>query len=740
MPGGGAQDDLLLLAALHRRVRQQRHRGRKPWVIVAVAVVLAIAAALGAAAFGGSALIDSTCSLSEIKPETLSQNTFVYARDGSLLGTIPSVQNRERLTLGQMSRWIAPATLVIEDRRFYQHGALDYQGILRAAWDDLTSFSLSQGGSTITQQLVRTLYLGSERRTFSRKLKEACLALRLERDWTKRRILAAYLNDVYYGHAFGVEAASQTYFSRHAAGLTLPQAALVAGLPRAPSSFDPLARPELALARRNEVLAAMANDGAISRSAYEWAVHTPLGLRPGGLYSQIKEPPFFSYVQDELVKELGANRVRLGGFRVRTTLDSRLQRLSASAIKDVLRSTGDPAGALVAIDPGSGAIRAMISYLPGGQQLQFNLAAQSRRQAGSAFKPFVLATALAQHVSPYSYWNGPPELVIDDPRCFTNGQPWDVHNYADESAGSMNLLDATAHSVNTIYAQLSVDVGPDNVVAMAHRMGITSPLLPVCSITLGTQGVSPLEMADAYATLAARGINHPPEAIQRLRTSAGQTIESLRWNGQAGDAAERRRHGHVRARAGRPVRHRHGRRLRSPRGRQDRDGRELRGRVVLRLRAAARRLRLGRVSAPGAAAAECRGRLVRVRRLAARRDLAHVHGRGGREPAGARLPAAELQPLRPVSARRQRAAAGSAPAASAHRTAAPSRERRHGLPPPLIESTDFESRPVTIPPWSRRCTTQAVGRRASRSIVPSTSSRTGSCSPTRWSARSDAQA
>jgi penicillin-binding protein 1A len=197
----------------------------------------------------------------------------------------------------------------------------------------------------------------------------------------------------------------------------------------------------------------------------------------------------------------------------------------------VLRTKTDPAAALVAIDPGSGAVRALVSYTPSGQALQFNLATQSRRQAGSAFKPFVLATALGQRVSPYSFWNGPPELVIDDPRCFTNGKPWDVHNYADESAGSMNLLDATAHSVNTIYAQVSVEVGPQNVVTVAHRLGITSPLLPVCSITLGTQGVSPLEMTDAYATFAARGIHHPADAIRRVRNSAGRTIESLHWNG-----------------------------------------------------------------------------------------------------------------------------------------------------------------------------------------------------------------
>ena len=498
-----------------------------------LATIAVVAAGIAAAAFGGAALLSSSCSLSEIKSAQLSQNSFVYASDGSLLGSIPSVENRQWLTLGQMSRWLPLATVAVEDRRFYQHGALDYQGILRAAVDDLTSFSLSQGGSTITQQLVRTLYLGgTQQRTLSRKLREACLALRLERDWPKPRILTAYLNDVYYGsHAFGVEAAAETYFSRHAAALDLPQAALIAGLPRAPSSFDPFLNSADALERRNEVLTAMVSSGAITASAYRWASHTSLGLRPGGLYSQIKEPPFFGFVRDQLAAKLGEARVEEGGLRVRTTLDSRLERAARTAIESVLHSRADPAAALVAIDPGTGAVRALVSYLPSGQALQFNLATQARRQAGSAFKPFVLATALGQRVSPYSFWNGPPELVIDDPRCFTNGKPWDVHNYADESAGSMNLLDATAHSVNTIYAQLSVDVGPKNVVAVAHRLGITSPLQPVCSITLGTQGVSPLEMTDAYATLAARGVHHPAEAIQRVRNAVGRTIESFRWNG-----------------------------------------------------------------------------------------------------------------------------------------------------------------------------------------------------------------
>jgi penicillin-binding protein 1A len=517
---------------MRRRMRRQRRRSGKRWVLVLLAIVVVAAAGIAAAAFGGAALLNSSCSLSEIKTVQLSQNTFIYASDGSLLGVVPSAENRQYLTLKQMARWLPLATVAVEDRRFYEHGALDYQGILRAAFDDVTSFSLSQGGSTITQQLVRTLYLGGTQRTLSRKLKEACLALRLQRDWSKKHILTAYLNDVYYGsHAFGVEAAAQTYFSRHAQALNLPQAAMIAGLPRAPSSFDPFVSPTLALQRRNEVLAAMLADASITQAQYNWAVRQPLGVEPGSIYNQIKEPPFFGFVQDQLLAKLGPNRVGEGGLRVRTTLDTRLQRVGTIAIKNVLHSKNDPAAALVAINPGTGAVRAMVSYLPSGQELQFNLATQAKRQAGSSFKPFTLATAFGQHVSPYSYWNGPPELVIPEQRCYYQGKPWDVHNYADESAGGMNLIDATAHSVNTIFAQLAVDVGPQNIVKVAHRLGITSTLQPVCSITLGTQGVSPLEMADAYATLAARGVHHSAEAIQRVRNSQGKLIESLRWNG-----------------------------------------------------------------------------------------------------------------------------------------------------------------------------------------------------------------
>jgi penicillin-binding protein 1A len=223
--------------------------------------------------------------------------------------------------------------------------------------------------------------------------------------------------------------------------------------------------------------------------------------------------------------------VEAGGLQVETTIDPRLQKVARAAIASHLPKPTDPGAALVAIDPRTGAVRAMVSYLPGGRKLQFNLATQSGRQAGSSFKPFVLATALDQGVSLDTYFNGPPAYTVPDVKCGTNGVLWDVHNFADESAGTMNLVDATAHSVNTIFAQLVDKVGPTHVVRTAHMMGIRSRLQSVCSITLGTQAVNPLEMTDAYATLASRGIHHPPQALAVVRGPQGQILGGLDAHG-----------------------------------------------------------------------------------------------------------------------------------------------------------------------------------------------------------------
>ena len=522
-------DDVDLIALVARRRARRRRRPRRHFALVAVVVVLAVmVAALTGAALTGRALVFGACDLKSLRPVSLGSNSFLYAADNSLLGVIPSSTNRQPLRLDKMSPWLPKATVAIEDARFWEHGALDYQGIARALFENASAGHIVQGGSTITQQLVRNLYIGKAQRTLSRKLKEACLAEKLAGIWSKKQILAAYLNEVFYGrHAYGAQAGAQTFYSTSARTLTLPEAALLAGLPQAPSSYDPIRNPNDALARRNEVLQAMLTHGYITQKEFRAAVAAPLGLKPGTLYSAQRHPNFFGWATQQLVQRFGERRVEAGGLQVRTTLDLRLQNEARAAAASVLRVKTDPAAALVAIDPRTGAVKAMVSYLPDGRTLKFNLASQSGRTAGSAFKPFTLATAIDQGASVYSAFSGPSQLTITDPKCSFNGVPWTVHNYADESGGYMNLLDATANSVNTIFAQLVDIVGPQNVATTAHEMGITTALQPVCSITLGTQPVNPLEMTSGYATLAARGIYHAPQAFELARGPGGDVIGGL---------------------------------------------------------------------------------------------------------------------------------------------------------------------------------------------------------------------
>ncbi|MGH2933783.1 MAG: transglycosylase domain-containing protein, partial [Gaiellaceae bacterium] len=393
---------------------------------------------------------------------------------------------------------------------------------------DVSRGRIVEGGSTITQELVRNLYLGTAQRTFSRKVKEACLSLKLAKSWSKKRILTAYLNEVFYGRAaHGAQAGAETFFSRRARDLTLSQAALLAGLPQAPTVYDPFTHPATAMRRRDEVLRAMLANGAITRPQFEQAIRSPLGLKRGTLYTAQQQPNFFGWVEQQLVAKYGARRVAAGGLAVRTTLDPRMQSEARTAVHDVMRDRADPAAALVAIDPRTGAVRAMISDVPDGRKMKFNLATQSTRTAGSSFKPFVLATAIQHGISLYSSFSGPSSLIVPEHACDGPQGPWDVHNYADEYGGYMNLLSATANSVNTIFAQLVARIGPWSVVPVAHKMGITTKLQPVCSITLGTQPVNPLEMTDAYATLAAHGIHHAPQAFELVRAPNGKVIGRL---------------------------------------------------------------------------------------------------------------------------------------------------------------------------------------------------------------------
>jgi penicillin-binding protein 1A len=526
-----------VLFARHGRLRR-RHRKRRSILLVATLLLAALVALLLATvAFTGSQILLSTCTLSDLRPLALGENSFLYTDNMRLLGVVPSATNRQPLPLSKISPSLPQATVAIEDARFWQHSALDYQGIARAFYQDVTKGHIVQGGSTITQELVRNLYIGNPQRTVSRKVKEACLATKLFQKMqhrygkgARKQILSDYLNEVFYGrHAYGAQAAARTYFSKDASRLTLVQAALLAGLPQAPTVYDPIRNPRAALARRNEVLHAMWKNGYISAGKLREATQKKLQLRPGHLYSRLHEPNFFGWATTQLANRFSQRQVELGGFKARTTLDTRLQGLALHAVTSRLHTSTDPAAAIVAMDPRTGAVKAMVDYLPSGRRMQFNFATQGHRSTGSAFKPITLATALSEGDSLYSTFYGPPQLYITDPQCATNNGPWDVHNFADEAAGTMNLLDATANSVNTIFAQLIAKVGVRNVMALARRLGVTEPVgsqnfKPACAITLGSVGFTPLELTDVYATFADGGIHHDPQAFDSVRGAKGKLI------------------------------------------------------------------------------------------------------------------------------------------------------------------------------------------------------------------------
>jgi penicillin-binding protein 1A len=497
-------------------------------VLTIVAIVVLAAAAAVAGGYGAARAFEASCSLSSLKPIPIGQTSFIYAADGSLLGSIPAQRHRQPVRLSEISHWMRTATVSVEDRRFYSNGAYDLQGILRAAWADLTERRVVQGGSTLEQQLVRNLYIGTGGHSFRRKAKELCLAIKLSHRWSKNRILGSWLNNVYFGsNAYGIEAASEIYFSKHASDLSLKEAALLAGLPQAPSTYNPFVDPAAALARRDEVLRAMLDTGAINPYQYRVTIRDrQLHLNAGSLYSTIREPYFFNYVIDQLNATYGASTVREGGLQVYTTIDPRLQREARAAIQGTLNLKTDPASALVAIDPRTGAIRAMVAVTPGQVGNQFNLAVQARRQPGSTFKTFVLTAAVAQGINPStSFYVSAPFTYQPSPTV----APWNVSTYDHTYAGWISIEQATLRSDNTVYAQLTLDVGPANVAAMAHRLGIQTPLAAVPSIGLGTLGVSPLEMASAYATLSAGGVYSRPMAIDRVVLPGQKVDKASGW-------------------------------------------------------------------------------------------------------------------------------------------------------------------------------------------------------------------
>jgi penicillin-binding protein 1A len=452
----------------------------------------------------------------------------IYANDDhTILATLRGAESRILVNTEDIAPIMQQAIVAVEDKRFYQHRGVDLRGIARAVWADVSSKSVVQGGSTITQQFVKNSCVTSKR-TISRKLKEAALAWQLEQRWKKSRILTAYLNTIYFGNgAYGIQRAAQTYFNTSAARLDLAQAALLAGIPADPSRYDPVANPRTARARRLEVLNAMLAQHEISAADLRRADRAPLPrpdeVRLPGI--QGPAPYFVNYVKQQLISQYGTRRVFGGGLNVQTTIDLRLQKLARRAIESVLTEPDGPSAALVAIRPRTGEVLAMY----GGdnfRQSQFNLAVQGERQPGSSFKPFVLATALRQGVSPSTTFASKPLSI------FIGDRYWPVHNYENAYLGSANLVTATIESDNSIYAQLTRLVGPANVAKMARQLGITRRLNPYFAIGLGADAVSPLEMARAFSTFANEGrrvdgaaFGNRPRAIARVRNENGKIVD-----------------------------------------------------------------------------------------------------------------------------------------------------------------------------------------------------------------------
>ena len=445
--------------------------------------------------------------------------TVVYDSQGNEIGSF-YLENRQSVDLDAISGYVKEGTVDTEDVRFYKHNGVDPQGIVRAIYSNLTGGA--EGASTITQQLVRNTILSDERydQTLKRKVREAYIAIQMEKTYTKDQILNMYLNTIYYGNgAYGIQVASITYFNKNASDLTLAEAALLVGLPQSPSYYDPFTNPDAAVARRNTVLDRMLTAGDITQEEHDAAVAEPLQLNAGDptVDNGSTYPYWNDYIKQLLEEDFSSDTIYQGGLKVYTTIDPTCQQAAEEAVSEQLAAIGDDQlqQALVAINPSNGYILAMV----GGRDYntsQYNLATQAQRQPGSSFKAFTLTAAIQEGMS--------PDVLIDcnSPKQVTS--TWRVQNHGNSSYGTISLARATELSSNTGYAQVAVEIGADKIVSAAQSLGIDVSLPSYPSITLGTVGVPVIQMAEAYATLAAGGVHRDPCAITKIEDRNGNVV------------------------------------------------------------------------------------------------------------------------------------------------------------------------------------------------------------------------
>jgi penicillin-binding protein 1A len=524
-----------MIGQLWQRIRH----GPRDLALAAVLVVAGVPAIGLAAAFAAFLLFPPPVSLPQPQEATLAQTSHIYAADGSLLASLHAQYNREPVSLSQIAPSMQHAVVASEDATFYQNSGIDVASIFRALLADLRAKSAVQGASTITEQYVKIAYTGSQRSLF-RKFRQALLAAQLDRTYSKSKILESYLNTVYFGSgAYGVEAAAQTYFGVHASQLTLSQSALLVGVIPAPSDYSPVTHPQAAEQRRQHVLNRMVATGYISAAQAAEAKANPPVLVSNSEVQVTRFPAYVDAVETYLIAKYGKAKVFSGGLDVTTALDPAQQQEAETVLATDMPNASDPDYSLVSVDPSTGYVTALV----GGRNFSlgnFNIAIQGRRQPGSAFKAFTLVAALESGITPGTTFEGPSSICLPawKPTCT-------VTNFGGESYGFIPLSYATWNSVNTVYAQLVLRVGAQKVVNVANAMGIPGPswlpprsgctvstgnpcgtlLTPLPSITLGSEEVTPLEMASAYATLAAGGLYRAPKVVTKVVDGAGNVLE-----------------------------------------------------------------------------------------------------------------------------------------------------------------------------------------------------------------------
>jgi penicillin-binding protein 1A len=524
--------NLVRIGRRRKRLRKKSkllQKLRTAFLLLCLVAILGVIGLFASTVSTYQALAANMPDLDDYRSTELAQTSTIYDTNGKVVDQLYGVQNRFVVPLDQVDPTLQKAIISIEDHRFYQHRGLDFEAIGRAALENLQSLSIQEGGSTLTQQLIKNTYIAQQERyvpSFERKFVEASLAWQYEKEHTKGEILGQYLNTVYFGsNAYGAEAAAKTYFNKKASDLTLSESALLAGIINLPGVYDPFIDPESAKARRNVVLDRMLEYGYITKEEHDKAVASKLVLSRGRVQYQNDNEYFLNAVRKEIAEEYGDDMVYEGGLKIYTTLDPELQAMANNAVDSIVNpEAGDPSASLVSIDPATGAVRAMV----GGSdfdQVKFNLATQAHRQAGSSFKPFVYAEAVHEGISPETMYVS-KHLYID---MGENAEPYEVDNYDFIHRGPITLEKAMADSDNTVFVQLAMDLGLQKVVEMANKLGIDSEIDAYPSTAIGGLhvGVTPLEMASAYSTFANSGTHMEPYLVQKVTKDENDKEELL---------------------------------------------------------------------------------------------------------------------------------------------------------------------------------------------------------------------